>query len=500
MSDLGEVSGDPTTAAMPPVTSRPLLQKILLYGMSRGTTEGLLGVRGLVLASLLGPTAFGAWSLFRLSMRYAAFAVLGVHRGLEVEVVQARADPQGADMEREESASRTTLGFSLAVLGALGVLAIAASFAVTEPQVALGMRAFAAALILEQTWVYSVVLLRARGDLRGFATAEMLNAALHLVSTAALAFLFGLPGALAGFVIAAAVSAALVVRRVRSRPALDVRRLRRLLRIGFPIVLTMLIGTLLATADRLVVAAYGGTTMLGLYTFAVAVAGLAGSAAWVIRTVVFPGVYAGAQGAGTVTAVRSHVERTILPFARLFPPLLGALAIVLGPPVAMLLPQYVAAIEPARIFIFTGVTLGFTNIGAVGVVAAERQRMLPPFSAAALALNVTLSVLVLRSGLGLPGVAAAALLSQSAYSAVVLYINADVAGLPNRARFLFDALIPLMWCAAAVAVVSRTLPVTDISSTVVSLAVFLLLITPLSPAFVREIRKIRFLRALGLER
>ncbi len=500
MSELHDVSDDPP---LPPAAPRPLLQKILLYGMSRGTTEGLLGVRGLVLASVLGPSAFGAWSLFRLAMRYAAFAVLGVHRGLEVEVVQARATRDGhaaVDSVREESASRTTLGFSLAVFGALGVLAVAASFAVADSTLVLGMRALAGALILEQVWLYCVVLLRARGDLRAFAIAEMLNAALHLVTTATLAFLFGLPGAFAGFTIAAAVSAALAARRVEARPALDVPRLRRLLRIGFPIVLTMMIGTALATADRLVVAAHGGTTMLGLYTFAVAVAGLAGSAAWVVRTVVFPGVYAGAQGAGTVTAVRSHVEGTILPFARLFPPLLGSLAIALGPPVAMLLPQYVAAIEPARIFIFTGVTVGFTSIGAVGVVAAERQRILPPFSAAALVLNVTLSVLVLRSGLGLPGVAAAALFSQSAYSAVVLYINASVAGLPNRARFLFDSMIPLIWCAAAVAVVTRTLAATDISSTILSIAIFLLLITPLSPSFVREIRKIRVRRALGLER
>ena len=153
------------------------------------------------------------------------------------------------------------------------------------------------------------------------------------------------------------VGALVILWTVRScapfRPANDRQQHRRLLHVGIHLALSSALTIALGTADRLVVAAFGGAAALGLYAFGVSIAGLAASLAWIIRTVIFPDVYGSARVAGASLAMREHLDRTVLPFAYLFPPMLGALALAMEPVMAVALPRYLPAAAAARVFIFT---------------------------------------------------------------------------------------------------------------------------------------------------
>ena len=54
-----------------------------------------MGLRGIALASLLGPELFGVWSLFRVALRYLGFIAQGLLRGMEVKVAAASSRPSG---------------------------------------------------------------------------------------------------------------------------------------------------------------------------------------------------------------------------------------------------------------------------------------------------------------------------------------------------------------------------------------------------------------------
>jgi O-antigen/teichoic acid export membrane protein len=477
-------------ASVPPLAARRTpsrFRRIFLYGAARGLVEGLLGLRGLLLASLLGPEGLGAWTLFRIARRYAAFTWLGVGRGLEREVAQAQAAAEG-HAPIDDLSARTALGFGLAISFTLAAAALAGSFLTSDRWLTLGMRAFAAAVVAEQLASYAMGYTRSRGNLRRYATLESLEAGLHLVFAVGLALLWGLPGAFAGFVLGSVCSAAAALRRVPLRPALAGERLRRLLRIGLPQALTLFLGVALATADKLVVAALAGTTQLGYYAFAAAIAGLAASFAWVIRTVIFPEVYGRALTAGHVPILRAHLEHTLVPFAWLYPPLLGALALAIGPAVALTLPGYLPAVAAARVFIFTGATMGLVILAALGVVAADRQRVLPAFTALALLANLGLSMLALRLGAGLEGVAAAALVSQGAYAAAVLTVAAREGGAVRPGRTAAGALLPLAWCAAVVFALGRLLPGTDPAPVALAVLLYAFLLLPLVRGMRAQIR------------
>ncbi len=470
---------------------RNRLRKIFLYGMSRGVTDALLAVRGLVLASLLGPEAFGGWALFRLATRYGVFAGLGVHRGLEFEVARVSSKQESRGTSAGVLYLHTAQGFALVVFGAISLVSLAASFAVHDESFALAMRWFAAAIITEQVWFYGLVYLRASGNLRRYAGAEVTNAALHVGFAALLTPFWGLGGAFAGFVLATIVSLALLSWHVRLRPAISGHRLGLLIRVGFPILISLFLATALATADRLVVAGYGGTAMLGLYAFGVSIAGLAGSFAWVIRTVVFPEVYSTTGEGAEEGALRDHIKDTMMPFAWLIPPVLGLFAFAMGPMVSIVVPSYVDAVPAAQIFVFTGVTTGFASLGALGVVAAGRQRILPLFSGVALVLNVMLSIAALSAGVGLQGVAGAALISNAAFGIAILATVVRIARVDRPVRFLIMTGLPLVWCVTSVLVITTLRPDLGGAATAGSLALYLLSVSPVIPIMLMETRRIR---------
>ncbi len=473
----------PISAARSP----SLLQRIAAYSVSRGVTEGLLGLRGLLLAAMLGPAAFGAWALLRLAMRYAMFGALGVFRGLELELLSAK-ERDGAGTG---PVAGTALGFILAESGTLAAIALLASFVVTDPGHALVLRGFAAAAVLEQSYTYALVWTRVRTTLRRYALLEMSNAALQCVCAVSLARLWGLAGAFAGMALASALAILLSATWVEFRPALRVVPLRRLLGVGIPLVVSGFLATSLYTADRWVVAAMGGATLLGYYAFAASVADVTGSFAWVVRTVVFADVYGHAQASGAAAALNRHVDRAIMPFARLYPPLLGALACVLGPVMASAVPQFLPAVAPARLFLLSGAAAGLVNLAAVGAVAAGRHRTLPIISAGGLVVSLTLSVVAFRLGRGLEAVAAAALIGQAVYACGLLWITCRESGRADTAAFLGRALLPLVWSTAVVVAIGGLLPGQDLSSTALALGAYLALMSPLVPSIRREWRSLR---------
>jgi O-antigen/teichoic acid export membrane protein len=467
-----------------------LLQRVAAYSVARCVTEGLFGIRSIVLATLLGPAAFGGWALLRLSMRYAGFAGLGVFRGMELELMRARRN-DGVASDEAPAAASAALGFILSVTGTLAGLAITASFVVREPEVALVLRGFAIAVMLEQVYSYALIWTRVRTNLRRYASLEITNAALQAVFTATFAAVWGLPGAFIGLACASATALLVTSSWVEFRPALHRVPLARLLRVGIPVAISMVLGTALSTGDRWVVAGFGGTGLLGYYAFAASIAGLAGSFAWVVRTVVFPDVYGEARSIGAAAALKGHFERTVLPFARLYPPLLGFLACLLGPTIALAIPKYLPAVGPARLFLLSGGAAGLVSLGALGTVAAGRQRSLPALSGTALLLTLSLSIIAMRSGAGLEAVAAASFAGQLIYAGYVLWLNFRESGVAEPGRNLALGLTPLLWATASALLISRLLPDVDLESGALGALGYLVLLAPLGPMMVREWRKVR---------
>jgi hypothetical protein len=123
-------------------------------------------------------------------------------------------------------------------------------------------------------------------------------------------------------------------------------------------------------------------------------------------------------------------------------------------------------------------------------MAAGRQRELPLYAGVALVITTGLSVLGLAGGAGLEGVAAAALIGQLMYAAVLLRLIVKEAGMLNPERVVLNTLVPLVWCAVAVGATGRLLPDHTVRSALLGLGAYLLLLTPLAAGWTREWRRL----------
>jgi O-antigen/teichoic acid export membrane protein len=485
-----------TTSPLPLVVPAPpqgppkgrLFRRLAAYAASRGATEAMLGVRGVALALLLGPAAFGTWALLRLSTRYSALVGFAVLRGLEREMLRGNVK---RGTKQAHSSAAAALGFVLLACGGVAGLGLAASFVVAEPTYRLLLRGFAAATLTEAVYNYALTWIRVRSSLRIYGLLETGTAVLHVLCAVSLGWVWGLPGAFGGLVVANLVGIAVASRWVEFRLSFRLQPLGPLLGVGLPITLSICVGILLSTADRWVVAAWGGPAMLGYYAFAASVMTPAIALGQVIRTVVFPQVYGEASSAGPATAVQAHMGRALLPFARLLPPILGLLGLLAGPIIALASPGYLQAVAPARLFVLVGAATGLVTVASVGAVAAGRQRQLPLYAGMALVLTLGLSILALDNKLGLEAVAGAAFAGNLFFAAAVLRLNVREAGLANPERFALLALLPLAWCTAAVAGAGALFPGADAGCAARAIGVYLFLLLPLAPAWRGEWRRLR---------
>jgi O-antigen/teichoic acid export membrane protein len=474
---------------------RPRLSHVAGYGALRSFVEGLYGVRGVVLAGVLGAELFGLWSLVRIAQQYLTFASLGVPRGLEVEI-SAASGRTGAQAGEARAFGRSAVAYTLVVFGTLSLLAASGALLAPDDGIRLVLGGLALGLLAERLWFYAATFMRASGLLWRFAWYELAHASLHLLLAVALGAAFGLWGAFAGFLLAHLAGVVLASRHAPLRPAWSRDHLGPLVRIGIPVSVSSLLYTALVSVDRLMVGAFAGVEALGHYAFAVAVSGIGIVIGHVIRTVLFPEVFHLARRAGA-DASSDYLDHALLPIAWVLPPVFCLAALALGPAIELILPSYAAAVPAARLFIFIGVVQGLATVASLGVVASGRQRVLPWLTGAAFVANLLLSVGVLALGLGLEILAATALFCRTAYAIALVLAVRGVTGWRRRQRIVLRLGVPIVLCAALALLLAHVFPDPDLRETALVLGLYVLGIAPLMPGVLRGMRQARRLGRAG---
>jgi hypothetical protein len=135
-------------------------------------------------------------------------------------------------------------------------------------------------------------------------------------------------------------------------------------------------------------------------------------------------------------------------------------------------------------------------VAILGVVAAGLQGRLPLFTLAAVGINVGLSLLALQAGMGLVGVAVAALTTRALYAAGVLGLRTGLqpqhAGGP-RVLAAVKPLAPSVWCAVVVVVIDQVLQVREAIQMLAALPACCIALLPLMPLMRRTLADLRTL-------
>ena len=108
------------------------------------------------------------------------------------------------------------------------------------------------------------------------------------------------------------------------------------------------------------------------------------------------------------------------------------------------LPEYTLAVGAARIYLFTGVAQGLMTVAMLGSQAADRQQLIPPVTALAVAVSAALSWAALGLGLGLEGLAATSLATRLVYALALAALGRPLASWRRELRFAGHLVLPVV--------------------------------------------------------
>lgn len=370
----------------------------------------------LFVAAILGPGDWGAWYLLNLVIAYGALAQLGALNGMNREVPAAL----GAGRVSEATELRTTtLGILLIATGAAIIGLLSASF--LFPGFYLSGEFLLTLLLLMATQIYSYATtsLRSTTNFRDLSQLQAVEAFIYPVMSIGGSLLFALPGFIIGQIVTAGLCSYIAnrARTVIWRPASNISLGKRLVSVGFPIMLVGLTYTLLTTVDRWVIIGFLGSEALGHYSIAILTTSAVGFLPNVISQQFYPRIafqWSARRDPSELQKLaasqRNYTFGVVVPVV--------VLMLLLAPVVIRsLLPEYQPGI-PAILVTALAPLVSTVGQGYGAVLhVLDRQYWYLGALVASIAVNVTVSLLLVQP-LGLLGVALATLL---AFAALALF-------------------------------------------------------------------------------
>lgn len=409
------------------------------FGFFAGSTLLVQGSRfivNVVAARMLGPFNFGVWNAVSSILVYGLSAHAGVLNGMNREVPfhAGRGDP-----EKVSHIFRVSLGIGLLSAFVAGLVTLGASqLPFWGNTVRTALIAAASLLLVQQVYQFFQFALKSsiRFDLMSW---QQLGLALAFPAVVLpLTARFGLAGFITGQALATGLVVVLITRLVPFRLGLawDWVEAVRLARIGFPIMSAGILYAFLTTLDRWVVLALLGTVSLGYYSLAILTMGVLGVLPNVVSDQMYPRM--------ALTFGSRQAYRPLLPLIRqqlvmstaVIAPVLAVVALVVLPLAPRYLPAFAPGVVPAQIasisFVFLAISGGFGNfLNTVG-----RQRSYLAAQVMAVLLNGAFSIVFVKAGWALKGVALSLVVSYAIYGGVLAYLTWRIVGGSEESKSL----------------------------------------------------------------
>lgn len=257
------------TAAGATVLGRtPRLKESLSFGSSTAVEQAAKLVTNLVVASMVGPAVWGYWFLLNLVIRYGSLSHLGAINGMSREIPAAVGRGEHTEADRLQHATLAWTGICLLVAGVLAIGAVGVTLDLVDLT---HLTLTVVLLCCHQAYAFVTSALKARGSFSTVSAMQYAGALAYPALVLPAAAWWGLSGFIVG---QAACFTLLCLVAARSLTGLFVARFdgpaaRRLVTIGFPIMLVGVVFTLFSTVDRWVIAARLGEDALGHYSLAI---------------------------------------------------------------------------------------------------------------------------------------------------------------------------------------------------------------------------------------
>lgn len=408
-------------------------------------------VQSIVVMRLIVPGMYGIWLGLTIILTYGGLAHLGSEHGLGIRLPYFRGKRQ--QVRADAMANSVFIAWTLlTILIAVGIAAYAALSENLSAPVRHGL--FAVSLLLplnQQSSFYSRWQGAALTDFKLSSILSVVKSWTSLLIMVPLVYFLRLDGLMIGSVAVAAI-VYIGWRKAspyRFRRAWSPALFWQALRVGLPMTLVVLGGGLIQSVDRIVIVSLLGATSLGYYGVTnlggAVVYGLlaqAGSAMGPHITVEM------GRSADRPASLRKFLVAPTVAFAYVSAFAVSALIVAIPALVILLLPQYIPGLRAFLVYVpgffFMSIILTANTILTLVLIARRKQRIALFVQGGAIAIEAALAFLMVRGGLGLPGVAAASTIAYAFYGVSILWLAAIevLGGRADAAGFVMRVMTP----------------------------------------------------------
>ncbi len=476
-----------------------LISDIGSLSLSTVLSRGLLFVRDVVLAGLLGPGGYGVWTQIVVILNYALHLPLGFQHVMsrEVPYFLGQNNPKRATLIQDLA---FIVILSTALLAGMGVLLAHWWFDYQLFGLSLaGLLVVVGVIIAQQINVFYSIILRAWQQFHVFSIGFLLVALLSLLLGAGFAMLWGSVGMALAQGVALLLVTGFWLARTSYRPGwleVDFQEFKRLTAIAAPLFVIGIIGLMIVSIDRLIMMFFYSEEQIGYY-------GLAFIANQSIFLIVTPIVQA--LNPRLMQAYGQHHDPSRLkPYLVLLTQgmgsgvalLVGLLYLMIGSLILLFLPTFVPAIEATQ-WLLLGSTFSAVAIGGNAfLIAINKQRQVLLIQAMIIMLQVMIIGNISSRGAQIEQIAQGMTFAYLLYALLsVTSVGFNVEKLArNGILFCLRSMLPIVYILACAVFVPRWLinPETNtlFTNTIMHVFLFLLAILPALVLLARVVRKL----------
>lgn len=404
-------------------TVTELAQEFVIFSASTFAFQISRLAVSLIVAAWVGPGNFGVWNALSLLLLYGSSVTLGVPNGMNRDLPLLVGSGESEAAERVAS---TSFWFVLCTSGMVGVVVVVIALSgglapeYSQPLFWMGLL-----FTVWQIYQYLQFLLKSHIRFHLMSLQQFAFAMVLPIVALPLSYEWDVTGFIIGQAVATLVVCTLIVVKLPLTYSLSFNwsTVPSLIKTGFPIMAAGLLYSLLTSVDRWVILNFLSVEALGYYTLPILYIGVLGLLPSVIAQQMYPRMaveYGRTKDRGALVPLiiwqsiaGMAVTLPILVFMYLFSPYL----------VERFLPEYLPGLTPARILLLG---LAFLPIaGGVGnfLNTVGKQGYYLAVQTGAVLVNLSLDVLFVKIGWGLPGVAWGAMLSYVLYVIALVFIG-----------------------------------------------------------------------------
>lgn len=458
---------------------KKITKEIGQYTFARYLSEFFLAARGFIIARFLGPSSYGIWNMLKVFISFAEYSHLGSFDAMSREIPHNTGrghEYQNQDMKRVAFTYSFLLSLLLSVF--VCVISFTSYFSEYRVEVQLSSLVF---LCISLHWFNQHVL---KGEKKIYELSwymfgyAFLNTAVGL----SLLFPFEIQGLLVGMVITFLILfvALYAKKHLEFRFSFDVKKYKKLIKIGYPILLLSLVFLLMQKIDSILVFLFLGSEMTGYYGLAAFITLVVHHIPLSLNTVLLPRMM---YTLGKTKNIKSISRYLIEPHNILMkgiPILVGLIIINIPWVIYWLLPEYIPAISTLQVLstaIFFSSLLSLSNNI---LIAMNKQKKLVKKLLLVLFLVIFLDIVAILLGFGILGVAFA-----TSISLCIAYLVSMILALRGLGISLREIRKSLSYFAYFIIVLLLSLLA---SSYVVQNAIFVIFMIPLAIPLIKIAR------------